>query len=387
MDFSLLVNAGEQGDGSAIFDAIARAYEEEGQFALVFEARVLQKRFDLGLPLVGDVASLDLDDGVRATLETHYESLCREIGQKFLDRGDLGQAFAYFQTVQDLEPIGAALDAWADRSSEEREPVLESLLEIGLGQGVRPELGYRWMLEHRGICDSISFLEQHASLDPSVRRRLVGTLVRAMHRELNESLQRDLVEHEGTRVEVPLVEILKGRRWLFRNNRCHVDDSHLQASIRFAVTLEDREGLSLAEELCVYGMHLPPTYQHSEGCPFEDFYNDYRVLLRGLNGVESDRAVEHFAHKLTKQTEENPRATHFPAEILAFLQHRTQQHAGAIETFRAHLSQSPRLSLCPPLLELCRAAHDFGPFLEATLEKGNALQYAIGLIEKYQLGS
>jgi len=376
----------ESGDASALLTELAQQYEDSGQYALLFESLIVAKRFSLGLPMVGDLSSLEPDDPRRAELEEHYAEACRRVGRLFLEGEDIGQAFPYFRTVQDLDPIRDALHAWAKQPQEEREAEAETYLEIALTQGLDPELGYGLLIEQRGVCDAITYLEQQFPFGASVRLACVELLVRALHGELIEALQRDLEKHEGERrPDLKLIEILEGRRWLFRNNRCHVDDSHLQAVIRFSVVLENPDDLRRAVELCVYGMHLPKSYQHQEGSPFEDFYNDYRILLSGLEGHETSQALEHFQAKLDRQAEENPRGTHFPAEVFAFLQYRSGQAEGAIQTFTRFLKQSPRLSLCPPLIDLCRTAGNFEPFLATAEEKKNTLQYAIGLIEKYGL--
>ncbi len=386
MEYSDLSKIAESGDADALLKELAQQYEDAGQYALLFEALIVGQRFALGLPVVGDLSTLDEKDPRRVALEAQYSDTCRRVGELFLSDGDVGQAFAYFRTLQEPEPIRDALRTWSKLPREEREPRLETYLEIALTHGIDPELGFEMLLEHRGICDAITFLEQQAKFDTSVRHACITRLTEAMHAELYEALQRDLEKHEGKRIpDLALVDILNGRRWLFRNNRCHVDDSHLQAVVRFAVVLEDVSALERAIELCVYGMHLPASYQRQEACPFEDFYNDYRLLLGALANHDVDHAITHYETKLSRQVEENPRAVQFPAEVVAFIQHRTGHSDRAIATFVEHLSQCPRLTLCPPLIDLCRECGDFESFLSTAIEKNNALQYTIGLIEKYDL--
>src|SRR5690349_144386 len=80
----------ESGDPSASLDFLVDEFLASGQYSLVFEARLMRKRLDLGLPLI-QTESLTGDDYQRAVVEA-----AREAGVLFLDAGNIERAWPYF---------------------------------------------------------------------------------------------------------------------------------------------------------------------------------------------------------------------------------------------------------------------------------------------------
>lgn len=379
--FEKLDAAHRSGGVPTLLRELTTTLEASGNTPLLLETRLLEKRHELGLPLLGELDHASLSAETKAEIERHYRETCRELGQRLLDGGDFIGACPFLRAAGDTAPIAAALEEWRRNPPDDIEAELDPVLELAIGQGVAPITGFELLLEHRGTCDAISILESQFPYGNDVKTPCVSALVRSFYRELRDGLDQDLVQHEGQAFsDGTVLDVLDGRRWLFRGNRCHVDDSHLQAVIRFSVLLDDPDDLARAAELAIYGMHLPSGFQHSELCPFEDFYNDYRILLDTLAGRRVTEGIDHFQEKLDRNVEQHGRALQFPAEVLVFLLARTGQLERAIETFEEHLIKASRLTLSPTLFDLCRQLGDYGGLRRAARENQNPLQYAVGLI-------
>lgn len=383
LPFEELDAALAEGGTSNLLEQLANTLEGRKQYPLLLEARLIAKRHELGLPLVGEVDQKTLSDESRKAIESNYRETCRELGRKLIEERDFAAASTFYGAIGETEALEIAVAAWRESPPEDIEAELDSILDLTLRQGISPVTGFELLLEHRGVCDAISILEDRFPYGADVRIPCVKALVYALYRELRRSLDQDLIEHEGAAIsDGTVIEILNGRRWLFRGNRCHVDDSHLQAVLRFSIALEDPIDLGRAVELAVYGMHLPSGFQHSELSPFDDFYNDYRMLLEPLVGTRVEEGLQHFDQKLKASAEQNGQALQFPAEVAVFIHYRAGDVEGAIEIFLEHLTRAPRLTLCPPLFDLCVRLGNFDALMRAARENQNPLQYAVGLIHQ-----
>ena len=73
----------------------------------------------------------------------------------------------------------------------------------------------------------------------------------------------------------------------------------------------------------------------------------------------------------------------FPAEVLTFLLAQVGRPEDAIATYVEHLKDiSGPLSICPSLLELSARANDYSQLLETARDKGDLLQFGLGLVKR-----
>lgn len=366
-------------DPEALFARLREVLEGEGRFQELFEALQLERRHELELPLVGNVDLDGFSIEVRTKFDRAFRDDCRDVGDRLLKRGDIVGAWPYFQAIQDPAPVAAALDAWKPGPETSREE-LQQIIQIGFGLGVNPVRGYELVLSSGGTCDGINIIEQHFPFGPAVRERCVGLLVDQLHREVTDGV-RKLLESRSVALEV---DVGLGD-WLHRHGNeltgpmCPVDDSHLQAVIRFSLASRDPETLRRATELAKFGTLLDDSYQRQEAAPFQDFYRDYHVLLSGLAGQQPPEVVEaHFGSKLDGLSGSGAR---FPAEVLVFAQHRLGRSHSALETYERHLLEPGRaLNLAPPLAELCSAAGNYRLLRETAKAQGNLARYAAALL-------
>src|SRR3954470_13236692 len=91
-------------DPAAGFDFLIGQFLDSKDYGLVFEARLMKKRYEMGLPLI-QTSSLDRDDYQQAVVE-----IARETGRLFLEDGKIERAWPYFRAVSEPGPIYEAID-------------------------------------------------------------------------------------------------------------------------------------------------------------------------------------------------------------------------------------------------------------------------------------
>ncbi len=176
---------------------------------------MLRKKFELGLPLDRPSSLSDVPEGLRKEVEAAYVEAAREAGNRFLESGDIAQAWTYFQVLREPEAVARALEAVnpAAESSER----LEELIHIALIQGVNPAKGLGLMLKAHGTCSTITTLDQTLhTLKPEQRQACAKVMVRGLYSDLTESVRRDVERRiPGLPPGEPLRALIAGRDWLF----------------------------------------------------------------------------------------------------------------------------------------------------------------------------
>ncbi len=370
--FDLIEQAVHSSGPESGLDLLAARLKTEKQYPLLFEARMMQKRYALGLPLI-QIGSLDdVPDEKRVAYEQAFTEAAREIGSLFLADGDIQHAWPYFRALGDRAPVAEAIEK-VDASHEE----LEGIIQLALDERVYPRKGFELLLDHYGLCRAITYFEQYP--DPKTREECAMLLVRTLHHELIESLRRAIIQRERHAPDTGSVPaLIDGRDWLFGDMDYYVDTSHLIAVIRFALDLHDIEVLRLAVELCGYGAHLSPQFKYKVEPPFDDVYVDHAMYLRALLGEDVDAVIAHFHKKIM---DNDPSVTgSAPAQVLVALLVRLKRYQEAIQISVEHLNEIPAEQLaCPPVLQLCQLAGDYPLLRKLARERGDLLGFAAGL--------
>src|SRR5436305_12649555 len=94
-------------------DFLVAQFEQAGQLGPLFEAKVMQQRLKLGLPLLqGNSANIDQEK--RTALDNATIQAAREVGEAGLRRGDIAGAWPYFRAIGERAPVASAIDAVPD---------------------------------------------------------------------------------------------------------------------------------------------------------------------------------------------------------------------------------------------------------------------------------
>ena len=370
--FDQLAEALRSGGAAAGFDFLARRFREEKSYRQLFEARLMQKRHELGLPLVHDGSIEEVPADRRRAYEEAFVEAAREAGGLYLADGDIPAAWPYFRAIGDPAPVAAAIE------KVEAGEGIEPVIEIAFLEGVHPYKGFQLILAHYGTCRAISSFEQSPARQG--RDDCARLLVRTLHGELVERLGRAITEVEGqapTTRSVP--ELIAGRDWLFGEYSYYVDTSHLMSVLRFSAELDDPETLRLAVELTEYGRRLAPNFQYRGDPPFDNIAVDYGVYLRALLGEEVDAAVAHFRRKVAESDPSQVGTA--PAQILVGLLAKLGRYGEAVEASLEHLREvEPGRLACPSVLQLCQLGGDFGRLQQVARERGDLLGFAAGVL-------
>jgi hypothetical protein len=406
--FDILERAIREDGPQAALGRLIEALKAERKLPQLFEACLMRKRHELGLPIQGTDSLDDLPEEFHQTVEDYYVETCRTVGSLYLEEGDIAGAWPYFRAIDEPEKVARALDSWApppapeDPESAESADSAESapgsgvnhrdtstdtsvdtLIDIAFNQAVSPRRGYELILAHQGTGRAVTVFEHQFPFSGKVKEICAGLLVRQVHGEVLEALRKAVEEREGQPPEeADIRPLIEGRSWLFDAGGHPGELSHLQAAVRAAAVVRDSRDLELGIQMCEYGRLLPRNFYGVERSPFEDFYNDYRILLRALAGEGTDGAVRYFRAKADSAAPADD-GSHFAGEVVVHLLHRVGRHGEAIEAYDKYLRAAPGpFALAPPLVELCERAGDFDSLLEISREKEDLLQYTIALVKR-----
>ena len=222
-----------------VFELLLSGFREQKKFPLLFEARLMKKRFELGLPLIHSGPVEELPKEVQADYEREVMDAAREVGSLFLAEGDIPRAWPYFRAIGEGAPVSAAIDKVEPREG------IEAIIEIAFYEQANPRKGFELLLATQGICRAITTFGHYPSRQG--RDESLHLLVRTLHSELQGSLKRTILQAEGQTPETEsIIELISGRDWLFEGNSYYIDTSHVVSVLNYTPELRDREILRLA---------------------------------------------------------------------------------------------------------------------------------------------
>jgi hypothetical protein len=370
--FELLESARECGGAAGGFDFLSKKFREEKNYPSLFEARLMQKRLELGLdPL--QIGSLDdVPADVRPAYERAFVDAAREVGGLFLADGDLVRAWPYYRAIGETAPIAAAIERVVPGEN------MDAVIAIAFQERVNPRKGFELILSQYGICRAITCFDQYPA--PAGREESLHLLLRTLYQDLTASLRYAVERNEGHAPESERVsELIAGRDWLFENNSYYIDSSHVISVLRFSLDLDDPAMLRLALEMAEYGRKLAPMFAFRGDPPFEDVYTDHAIYLRALLGEDVDEAVAHFRRKAQESDPEQVGTA--PAQVLVTLLVRLERLREAIAASLEFLEGVPATQLgCPTLFQLCQMAGEWDQLRQLARERGDLLSFAAGLL-------
>ncbi len=365
------------GDAQALFERVAVQLKVDKDYHKLFDSRLMQRKYELGLPVVKPASLTDVPEPLRKTVEETYISAAREAGELFLAAGDIPAAWMYYQVIREPQPVADAIEALPDTLDYSR---VEEILQVALHQGVHPVKGIQIMLKAHGTCSTITTFDQATSnLAPEQRQACAKVMVRSLYHDLTESLQSSVQKRMPfLTTGASLRELMSGRDWLFEAGNYHIDVSHLNSVVRFARTIEPpAEELDMALQLAEYGCKLDSQLQYGGEAPFDDFYPAHVKFFRVLLDKGRADALQYFQDRLDQEPDEADKP--FLAYVLVDLLMRSEQLDPAVTLAAKYLSNinsDARVSFA----ELCQKAGRVDTWKQVTRDQNDLLGYTAALL-------
>jgi hypothetical protein len=371
--FDHLEQALASGGAAAGFAFLLRTLRSEKKYSQLFEALLMKKRHELGLPLIPTDSLEALPEELRQTYEAGIAEAAREVGSLYLGEGEIARAWPYFRALGDPRPVAAALERLEPGEN------LDPLIEVAYFERVNPARGLELILKNYGLCRAISCFAQYP--DRQGREDCLRVLVRALHAELLENLRQAIARREGSAPEARSIpELVAGRDWLFGEFCYYLDTSHVASVVQFSAESEDPEILSLAYECAEYGSRLSQQFQCRGAPPFDDLFPDHHLYLGALLGKDVEKTIAHFEKRVQEARPEL--AGSVPAQVLVRLLVRLGRFEQAIDVSLEHLRDvDPAQLTCPSVPQLCRLARKPQRLMKLAREEGNLVNFLGAALE------
>jgi len=361
--FPSLDRALESG-GAAGLDFLIEQFLESKDYGLAFEARLMKKRFELGLPLLQTDA---LED---AAYQAGVVEVARDTGNLFLSAGNIERAWPYFRAISETAPVACAIQELQPRED------LDGVINIAFQEGVHPLKGLELIIANHGMCRALTAFGMTAVTKD--RDKCIALLTTALHREVVQRMRGVIEAQEGTApASDSLPELMAGRDWLFGEWDYYVDTSHLLTIVPYCVEVADPTVLKLFHELCEYGKHLSPHFQTPGIPPFEKQFEAYGHYADALLGEDVEPHLEYFRAQAAAADPETvgDGPGRFLVKLLVALGRQQEALDGLLEYV---FEDAPYGVPVPSALQLCYRAGEFGRLTEIAKERGDLLSYAAG---------
>ncbi len=371
--FDRIRGALREGGAEAAFRFLAEKFRKEKNYSRLFEARLMKKRLELGLPILPIDSLGHIPEEMRKSYNDAFVEAAREAGALFLEDGDIPRAWSYFRAIGESAPVASALERIESQEN------IAPIIEIAYHEGVHPRKGFELILNNYGLCRAISSFQQYPGQDG--REDCLRLLASTLHHDLAESLKRAVGRSEERAPETNSIsELISGRDWLFEDNNYYIDTSHVISIIQFSIESDDWQILSLALELTDYGRRLSPMYQFRGNPPFQNVYEDYGVYLNALMGKNVDQAIAHFRKKLEEG--EPSELDSGPAQVLVGLLTRLGHYHEAVDVSLRYLRHvDPSQLTCLSIPQLCQLAEDYALLTKFSREQGDLLAFTAGALQ------
>jgi hypothetical protein len=362
---------------AAAVDELCARLRELGDYNALFYALLMKKRVELGVSPFPTGSAAELPDTTHESYEEAIRDAGRLVGRLYLERGDPRRAWFFFNMLGEPGPMRDYIDAY--RFDPDQDP--QGVIEVALYHGVHPAKGFGLLLERYGICNAITtFGQQDFSRNPEARLECVRLLVRSLQEQLLERLKTDIAGRGEPAPDTDsIVELLKGRDFLFADDAYHIDTSHLSSVAQMSLELTGGPELEMAIGLCAYGERLAGHFRHDADPPFENTYADYKVLLQTLTGTDVEKGLKHFRDKIEPGIAEG---NTFPAEVYVNLLLKLGRKDEARAAAKQYLAGEARQLTCPGVFELCQEARDFAGIADAAKHRADGVNYLAALISK-----
>lgn len=374
--FDQVRDALASGDVEAGFELAIDRFRNERSYPMIFEARLMQKRHALGMPLIQTEPWTNLGKDCQAAYESATVEAAREVGTLFLNDGEIGRAWPYFRAIGEKDLVRQAIEQCDDAVTGE---ALDGVIEVAYHEQVNPKKGFELILKHYGTCRAITNFSQYPVEEG--RSDCAELLAENVHSELLANIKYAVEQKEG---QAPagddLGAIVEERGWLFEGNAYYLDTSHVSSLVQMAPAIDRERTLELLLGMARYGSQLSEMYQFPGNPPFENVFEDYRAYISTVLGRDVEAGLDHFRRKI-ETCDPNVAGT-TPAQVLVNLLVRLGRPGEAADVALEHLSEAdPQFLTCPNALQLCQMARDYKRLAEVARTRRDLLSFAAATMQ------
>src|ERR1051325_10964191 len=172
--FEQLEQTLKQAGPIAAIDKLCDELKARKDYAGLFYALLMKKRFELGVSPIATGSNQDLPAPVHRAFEEGIAEAARTVGNLYLQEGQIPQAWGYFRMLGDPEPVAKALEKLELDDSMD----VQSIIDIAFHQNVLPVKGFDWVLQRFGICSAITVMGGDLPFTPEVRAACSKKLIR-----------------------------------------------------------------------------------------------------------------------------------------------------------------------------------------------------------------
>lgn len=354
-----------------VLDYLVDHFHQQNDFARMFEARLMRKRFQLGLPLLPS-GHLHLHSAAQKEYDAEMLAAAKDAARGYLQRGQIAESWPYYRALGDPAPVRQAIDELDPSAGT------DAILEIALGERVHPLKGYTMLLAQHGICRAITLFEQYP--DAATREDALTLVAQKLHQDLRDNLRNVIERNEGAAPSGDTIaDLISNRDWLFGEFCYHIDVSHLMSVVRMCAESDRESTLRLGRDLARYGMRLHSELQYKGDPPFEDFYRDHELYLGARLGDNVDAAIAHFRARVASYDYEQIGT--YPAQVLVRMLLKLGRKQEAVEVFERWVGDTdPNYLSCPSLPQLCQMAGDYERMRKLAEKDGDAIRYTAALL-------
>ncbi|HCP12844.1 MAG TPA: hypothetical protein DIT89_10965 [Planctomycetaceae bacterium] len=323
-----------------ILDTLEQALLDQQDFHRWFDARMIRARRQLGLPLTQPTSLRDIPEAQEAEWRKAYTDAARDAGYHFLRNNLLADAWAYFRTIREPQPVRDAIEQLVQSSDGTPGADTDEVLNVALYEAAHPVAGITLLLRTHGTCNTVTALSQMiGQMTPAERRQAAAVMVRHLYADLLANVRRDVERRQpALKPDLTLRELIAGREFLFADGNYHIDVSHLHSIVGFARHLhrEDPE-LRLAIDMSLYGQQLSEHLRYPADVPFDDYYSASEQFLQAVAGIDVAAGLNGFTQRL--QQEPDAPDQRLIAFVLVDLAQRCGKTAEILPIAAPHLSR------------------------------------------------
>lgn len=374
--FDQVRDALASGDVEAGFELAIDRFRNERSYPMIFEARLMQKRHALGMPLIQTEPWSNLGEDCQSAYESATVEAAREVGTLFLNDGEVGRAWPYFRAIGEKDLVREAIEQCDDGVTGE---ALDGIIEVAYHEQVNPKKGFELILKHYGTCRAITNFSQYPVEEG--RADCAELLAENVHSELLANIKHAVEQKEGQAPEGDdLGAIVEERGWLFEGNAYYLDTSHVSSLVQMAPAIDRERTLELLLGMARYGSRLSEMYQFPGNPPFENVFEDYAAYISTVLRRDVEAGLEHFRRKI--ETCDPNIAGTTPAQVLVNLLVRLGRPGEAADVALEHLSEAdPQFLTCPNALQLCQMAQDYKRLAEVARNRRDLLSFAAATMQ------